>query len=87
MCNHVNWKLDRHYHFCPDCSENILSSPSPVPPPELTPIRFTIDPNGIACLFLANHAPDSGSVAVEDLIDLFKMFYEKGREDASNREL
>lgn len=24
MCKHENWKLDKHYYFCPDCQENII---------------------------------------------------------------
>lgn len=32
-CNHENWKLDKHYYFCPDCLENIIATPKPEGPP------------------------------------------------------
>lgn len=44
-------------------------------------IKFKISPEGVAALFCRKKNFDATKQDVDDLVELFKMYYEQGRED------
>lgn len=47
------------------------------------PPKLTFMPNGVANLFLMTHCPSAGAEASEALVELFKLYWERGKEDAN----
>ena len=46
-------------------------------------VRFTISPEGVASLYLARVKASATIEDINDLVELFKMFYNRGQEDST----
>lgn len=49
------------------------------------PPRLTITPEGTAQLFLMTNCPNAGIESRDSLVELFRLYYERGAEDAIKR--